>query len=176
MRSFLLGLFLLVSVPAAAQTSDPSEGSNGAFGAKLMIIDDPKAFWDAWNQPENPTINTTSRITQSRPVYGMIILHDCKAGSDGKCKVTARFDMTGPDGKPYDEPHSATAWNQAPAENHLLQASPASIGFRLEPQDKLGRYEIRVTLTDEIARKSVTLRQFVTAEDDAERGDPSTIS
>ena len=62
MRSFFLGLLLLAGVPASAQTGDLSEASDGTFGAKLMIVDDPKAFWDAWNQPENPTINTTSRI------------------------------------------------------------------------------------------------------------------
>jgi len=175
MRRTWLGLLCLLSTPVLAQTTDPSEASNGDFGAKLLTTDDPDGFWREWNQPENPTVSTTSRVTQARPVYAIIVFHDCRAGADGKCKVTAHFDITDPDGKPYDEPRSATAWSEAPAPNHNLQASLASIGFRLEPQDKLGRYEIKATLTDEVAGRRLTLRQSVSAEAE-QAGGPAPIS
>jgi len=165
MRRFWLGLFLLASVPASGQTPDPSEGRDADFGAKLLIIDDLNGFWTEWEKPDNPSVTTTSKITRAHPVYAIIVFHDCQAGADGKCKVTVRFGMTGPDGKPYGaEPHDGLAWAGAPAPNHNIQASNASLGFILEPQDKLGRYEIWATLKDEVSGRSVTLREDVMAE------------
>jgi len=172
MRTFWLALILLLEVPAWAQV--PSEGREGDFGGNMFIIADLDDFWTTWDKPENPTVNTTSKVTHSRPVYAIVVFHDCKAGPDGKCKVTVRFDMTGPDGKPYDEPHGGTAWNNPPAPDHNLLASVASMGFRLEPQDKFGRYEIKATLTDEVADRSVILREIVTAEAESGESSPTT--
>jgi len=169
-----LGFLLLLSAPAFAQTSDPSEGRNGDFGGKLLVTTDLNRFWTEWNKPDNPTIETTSRVTQSQPVYSIVLFHDCKAGPDGNCKVLVRFTMTAPDGKPYDEPHENVAWTAAPPPNHNIQASRASMGFILEAQDKLGRYEIEAKVTDEISGRSITLRQYVTAEAESAGAAPTT--
>jgi hypothetical protein len=164
MHKIGLGFLLLCSFPAWAQASDPSEGRNGDFGGKLLITADPEGFWTEWQKPENPTVATTSKVTLAHPVYAMIVFHDCAAAANGKCSVTARFEIRRPDGKLYDEPATAPAWSEAPAPSHNLLASLASIGFRLEPQDPLGRYQITVRLRDNVAGKSIILREQVTAE------------
>ena len=172
LRIFGLAAGFLASV-ALAQTPDASEATNGDFGAKLLVTDDLQGFWTAWDQPDNPHVMTTSQITRKKPVYAVIVFHDCKAGADGKCDLSVKFEMTGPDGRPYGDSHEGVAWNGSPAPNHNLQASPASMGFILDPQDRLGRYTIIVTLTDKIAGKSLHLNDVVTAVDEPTAQSPT---
>ena len=160
----LLGLALgLIATASFAQTSDPSAAQDGDFGAKLLVSDDPESFWAQWAQPGVPQISTTDQIALGRPVEAIILFHDCAPAPDGNCNVTVHFEITGPDGQPYDKPHNAVAWEHPPAPGHHLLASEASFGFRLEPKDKLGRYLFNATLTDKVSGKSLSLREMVTA-------------
>jgi hypothetical protein len=173
-KKFAAFVFALAATGAIAQTADRSEAQNGDFGAKLLVTPDPDEFWREWEKPDTPHVTTTSRISRAQPVTAMIIFHDCRPGTDGHCNLTVRFEMAGPDGHPYDTAHDAIAWHGPPPPNHNLQASAASMGFRLEPTDRLGRYAIFATLTDTVAGKSVRLVEFVTAVDDLPPPIPST--
>ena len=164
----------LLATNAVAAPADPSEAQNGDFGGKLLLTNDPEGFWREWEKPEPPTVTTTLRVTQARPVHAMVVFHDCKAGSNGKCDVVVRFEIRRPDGALYDESKTAPAWNSAPAPGHNLLASMGSLGFRLEPEDPLGRYQIFATVTDQVANRSITLIQNVTAE--AESTQPQPVS
>src|SRR3982751_4105175 len=174
MRGIWFGLLYLLSTPALAQTADPSEARNGDFGAKLLITDDLQGFWTAWDRPENPEVTTTSRITRAKPVFAIVIFHDCKPAADGKCDLSLKFEMRGPDGRPYGEPHGSSPWKGPLPPNHNIQALPATMGFILEQQDKLGGYSIMATLTDNVAGKSVRVSDVVTAVDDASAARPTT--
>ena len=162
MKHWILGMALLAS-PSLAQ-SDSSQARNGDFGGILLITADPEGFWKAWEQPGTPNIQTTTTVTLSKPVYGMVVFHGCKAAADGNCNVAARFLITAPDGSNYADPKGGDAWKGAPAPGQNLLASASGIGFRLEPQDKLGRYKITAILTDNVAKKSITMFDYVTAE------------
>ena len=164
LRWLWIPIAALLATNALAAPADPSETHNGEFGGKLLLTDDPEGFWREWEQPDPPTVTTTSRITQARPVHAMVVFHDCVAGSTGKCDVVVHFEIRRPDGALYDESKTAPAWSEAPAPGHNLLASLGSLGFRLEPQDPLGRYKIIATLTDQVAKRSITLIQDVTAE------------
>jgi hypothetical protein len=172
MRKFWMVLALLLSMPAWAQEPDLSEGQNGDFGGKIFATTDPEGFWTQWAKPENPTVTTTSRVAQGRPVYVMIVFHDCAAAADGKCNVTAHFEIRRPDGKLYDDPKDGPAWTDKPAPGHNLLASLASMGFRLEAHDPLGRYQVTVTLTDQISHRAITMQEYITAV--AEDSPPTT--
>ena len=172
MKTFGLAIALLASA-ALAQTPDLSEANNGDFGAKLLVTDDLEGFWSAWDKPANPEVTTTSQITRAKPVYAIIVFHDCRPAANGNCDVSVKFEMTGPDGRPYGEAHSGTAWQGPPAPNHNIQASPSSMGFKLDPQDKLGRYTITATLMDKIAGKSLRMSETVTAVDESPPSSPT---
>jgi len=153
----------LVCATGAAPAVDRSESTNGGFGAKLLIVSDTDAFWKEWEQPDTPHITTTSEISVSAPVFAMIVFHGCSPGGDGKCNVGVTFAITSPDGSVYDKPVTADAWGDVPPPGMNLQASLASMGFQLEPTDKLGTYLISATLVDRIAGKSVTMFEEVEA-------------
>jgi hypothetical protein len=173
-KKFAAIVFVLAGTAAIAQTADRSEAQNGDFGAKLLLTPDPDEFWREWEKPDTPHVTTTSRVTRAQPVTAIILFHDCRPGTDGQCNLTVRFEMTGPDGRPYDTAHDAIAWKGPPAPQHTLQASEAWMGFRLEPKDKLGRYAIIATLTDTVAGKSIRLVEFLTAVDDLPPPAPTT--
>lgn len=154
---------------AAAQSGDwtPDQSANGNdFGGKMLVVDDPAAFWKAWEGPTPPHIDTTSIITRSRPVQAMLVFYGCRAGRDGNCNVKVIFSIARPDGKPYGESMSGMAWRGPPAPGRNLVASEAAIGFELEVEDALGPYVIKATLTDEISGKSVNLSETVDAKAD----------
>lgn len=170
-----LGLAIAAMLATGAQAqsgADRSEARDGEFGGKMLITDDPEGFWREWEQPDTPTVTTTSRVTLSRPAHAVIVFHDCTAGSNGKCDVVVRFEIRKPDGKLYDKPLDGKAWSEAPAPGHNLLASLATFGFQLEPQDPLGRYQISATLTDRVAGKSISLSQEVIAEKDSSEAVP----
>jgi hypothetical protein len=162
--SLVLALF---AGAASAQGSVASEAHDGDFGAKLVVTDDADSFYSQWQQPGTPQIVTTERITRGRPVEAVIIFHDCMPAADGDCRVDVHFQMTGPDGKPYDVPLDASAWKHAPPPDHALIPSEATMKFILEPQDQLGRYVITATLSDTISGKKLRLLETVTAVEEA---------
>ena len=155
---------------AAAQNYEPGKGQPSQaveFGGKMLVVDNPEAFWKAWEGPTPPHINTVSTIALSRPVQAMLVFHGCRAGPDGNCRVKVTFSMTGPTGKPYGETLTGYAWRGPPAPGFNLQASEASMGFELEPEDPLGQYLMQATLTDEIGGKTINLSEKVDAVVDA---------
>ncbi|MDQ3077607.1 MAG: hypothetical protein M3Q83_02060 [Pseudomonadota bacterium] len=144
---------------------DASEASSGRLRAKILVTPDIDEFWKAWEGPTPPNIVTTGMVTQAKPVHAIILFGGCTPGADGLCKLSVTFTITAPDGSPYGKPVSGQAWS-GPAGGDNLLASSASFGFRLEPKDKLGHYQMKATLTDEIARISVAMREGVVAKTD----------
>ena len=142
---------------------DPSRAAKGPFAAMMIVTPDADAFVAEWLKPENPTVATTGRIARDRPIHAMLVIAGCKAGPDGNCRVGVEFRMMRPDGAPYGEVRRAPALTGPPAPERNLQLSQASLGFILDPPDPLGRYTIVATLTDEVAGRSLTVRQVVEA-------------
>jgi hypothetical protein len=141
----------------------PSRSAKGSFAAMMLVTPDADAFIAEWLKPENPSVSTTERIARDRPVFAMLIVAGCRAGTDGNCRVGAEFRMKRPDGAPYGPVHRAVALNGPPAPEGNLQLSQASLGFKLDPPDPLGRYTITATVTDEIAGEALIVEQIVEA-------------
>jgi hypothetical protein len=159
----LAALMLTPVVQLDMPRPDPSEAANGDFRGKMLIVSDVEKFWAIWEKPEPPSIETTGEIRRGGRVTAMVVFAVCKAAADGKCNVSATFSMIGPDGKAYGEKASGKAWTEAPAPGFNLLASLAAMTFQLDPPDKLGRYRMIATLTDEVAGKSFTVSDTVTA-------------
>ena len=177
-----LAILLLLALPPAASPAPapeapfawesngrplpphPSRAAKGRFAVMMIVTPDIEAFWAEWQKPEDPHLTSTERIARDSPVFAMLVFSGCRAGADGNCRVSAEFRMTGPDGAPYGEPHRGLAWSGPPAPGRNLQLSEASLGFRLDPPDPLGRYTISATLTDEIAGETLQVEQGVEAQ------------
>ena len=154
---------LAMAAQAPTPTIDPSEGANGDLRGKMMIVPDVDAFWTVWEKPEPPRIDTADTIRPGGKVTAMLVFAICKAAADGKCNVSIHFSMIGPDGVAYGTAASGKAWTEAPAPGHNLLASLSAMTFELEPKDKLGTYRMIAKLTDEVAGKTLTVSQTVTA-------------
>jgi hypothetical protein len=142
---------------------NPSEAANGDFRGKMLIVADVEKFWAVWEKPEPPSIDTASEIRRGGKVTAMVVFAVCKPAADGKCNVSASFSTIGLNGKAYGEAASGKAWTEAPAPDRNLLASLAAMTFELEATDKLGPYRIIATMTDEVAGKSFTVSDTVTA-------------
>jgi hypothetical protein len=148
-----------------AAPDNPAQAAKDGFGVMMAVTPDYEAFWKAWEGPTPPQLPTTTQVTRSTPVHGMLIFSGCKVGPDGKCNVTAELSITGPDGKAYGKTMQAPVWNEPPASGYNLQLSPASIGFRLDPEDALGSYTLHASVTDRLAGTTVVVEQAITAKE-----------
>lgn len=173
-RLGLMGLALTVAAPAWAQEApaertfawrmndeiappDPSLASASGFGVQMLITADYEAFWKAWEGPTPPQLSVTDRTERGKPVMAMLLFTGCKAGADGNCNLTADYHIRAPNGTPYGKPLSGPVWKLPPAPNYNLQLSEGSIGLRVEPGEMLGRYKLKATVTDHVARLTVTV-------------------
>lgn len=148
-----------------AAPDNPAQAAKDRFGVMMAVTPDYEGFWKAWEGPTPPQLTTTSEVTRSKPVHGMLVFSGCKAGPDGKCNVTAELSIIGPDGKAYGKTMQAPVWVGPPAPGYNLQLSPAAIGFRLEPKDAIGRYTLHASVTDRLAGTTVVVQQAITAKE-----------
>jgi hypothetical protein len=174
-------IFLIAAVvaatPAAAQQSngfewkineegaprDSSRASKGGFGVAFMVTDDYEGFWNAWEGPTPPQVSVTDRAERGKPVHAMLIFSGCKPAADGNCNLAAVYTITKPDGTLYGEPMATEVWGDAPAPNYNLQLSPANLGLVVEPEDPLGHYTFKATVTDHVAGVTLAIETPVEA-------------
>ena len=162
----LLPALLAMSAPTVQKPArDLSVDQQGDFLAKMMVVPDLNAFWAVWEKPEPPNVETTSQIGIGERVSAIVIFAGCKAAANGKCNVSVSYSMIDEDGAPYGSASTTPgkAWTEAPAPGHNLLASLSAMTFELERKDKLGTYRITAKLTDEVAHKTLTVSQPVTA-------------
>ena len=162
MKTTILAIAVaLASIPAAgaAQEADNVEALAGDFRIVHLWTTDPEAFLEAWKQPTPPTLATTTRTQRNRPIQQFIIFGNCRANEAGDCHLTARVDITAPDGSPYGEPmvFEALPPSPAPPRGRLILA-PASIGFQVEDGEQLGTYRVALAVTDEVSAQTATSR------------------
>lgn len=153
---------LLLAAPAGGRAAGPS-AQQGGFGAMLLMTADAATFRRAWAGPQPPKLNATTNATRGRPVYAMVIFSGCRAAADGKCRVTAQFSVTKPDGRPYRPSAETKLWGGPPAPARRMQLAESSVGLKLEPKDPPGAYRVRALVTDHVAGISVPVEQAVTA-------------
>ena len=161
-----LPALVMMSVPAGqVPARDSSVDQQGDFLAKILVVSDLDAFWSVWEKPDLPTVETTSEVSIGQRVSAIVVFAGCKAAADGKCNVSISYSMIDQDGAPYGSASTAPgkAWSGAPAPGHNLLASLSAMTFELEHKDKLGTYRIIAKLTDEVAHKTLTVSQAVTA-------------
>ena len=148
--------WLTNGVPASG---DSKMGSNGAFGAMLVLTDDWPAFLKSWEQPTlGFEFRSAHSIGKGQPLTSAIIFTGCQAASSGNCRVVADFRVLDPAGKTYAENKGANIWNLAPPPDKILQLSVESLGVSLDPPDRLGTYVFVASVTDRVANKTIELR------------------
>lgn len=177
MRRMLFILALLVAgAPALAQPSgfswklndkdapaDPSRASKDGFGVLMLLTAKYQAFLDAWNGPTPPHLSITEVVTREQPVNAMLLFSGCRPAPDGNCNVMAKITVLAPNGSRYGDILEAQAWGGPPTPQYVMQLAKISLGFKLEPEDSLGIYTLKATVTDEVAGTTLQVEKAVAA-------------
>jgi len=140
--------------PIAAQ---PASGDNmEAQAGELRIVQvwttDPKSFVASFAQPNLPALRASTTAARNQPIHLIILYANCQRDPDGKCWLTARVEITAPDGKPYGKPvvFDALPMGEGAAKG-ALGLAPGSMALIVENGEQLGRYRVQLAVTDEIA-------------------------
>lgn len=170
MRSTVLVVILLFSVPALAQWKDngvpvpdePWRRSDGTFGAMLLLSDKPEQFMDDWLKPNPPSMSTTEEAKRGEPIVAFVLFVGCKEVGE-VCNSVVDFKVNRPDGTEYASHAGAELWKGKPGPlGDRIQLSLANLGIRIEPEDPAGKYTVTARVTDLNAFRTVELEQHFT--------------
>lgn len=171
----LLALSALSVTPARAQWNktdaagnrlapEANQASQGAFAVMQIATTDPQKLLTAWAQPTpGVEISTQSSATRNQVIAVFLVFHGCKPDADGRCNLTASFEVFGPDGKPYAQQKEAPVFDGVPTPvAGAMQLSNASLGLRIEDGEELGEYRVVAHTTDHVAKITLTTQQVLT--------------
>lgn len=143
----------------AAETQPSNQARNGELTILQLASDDHERFLREWDQPTPPRLTTTSSIPRNKPIVTFIIYGGCKGDEKGQCNLTADFEVIPPSGPAEADDIQRGApiavGVDAPTSSNLF-LSQAFLGFIADKDDPLGKYRVRVTTTDNVAKLSVT--------------------
>jgi hypothetical protein len=167
MRHFVGFALVLASTPAMAQAQAGSPGpkyaAQGEFSVLQLSTTDPEGVQKVWAQTTpGVEISTQDTATRNQFIYSFVLFRGCMAGEDGKCRLSTRFSIIGPNGKPYGQPHTGVTWDRSPPPAANVQLGNAIIGLRVEDGEALGRYRFIAQTTDHVANITLTTQQTVT--------------
>lgn len=158
-----LGLALTVCGPAQLASAQPTQAGDNveAQAGDLRIVHfwsaKPEEVRAAFSQPTPPQLEMVNAAERNQKIQQFILYANCQRDPDGKCWLSAEVDITAPDGTPYGETLRFDALPLGPAvPRDRIGMAPGSIGLIIEDGEQLGRYRIKLAVTDEIAVQTAT--------------------
>lgn len=159
-------LILVVTSPSFSQgarndkpAGDVKDRTNvNGFGARLVVVENPRQFIEEWLKPEIPKIKRWSATEVKRGDYlgAFLIFIGCRTNAHGICDSEVNYTIHRPDGSIYDELKGQPIWKEAsPAPN--LQLSRGFLGFRFGKDEPTGEYEVKARVYDLNANLSFEL-------------------
>lgn len=153
-------LLALAVSPALAQEQTPADNIEARAG-NLRILHvwttDPDGFRERFARPDNPELAVSLTAERNQPIRQFILYANCQRDPDDHCWLTAKVNITAPDGTPYGEPMAFDALPLGPAVPiGRIGMAPGSIGLVVEDGEQLGRYRVELAVTDEIAVQTAT--------------------
>ena len=157
-RLAALALACAILPPAAqAREGDNVEAQAGDLRIIHLWTTDPEGFIEAWSQPTPPRLSTSTRTARNQPIQQFILYANCTPDEAGNCLLTARADITAPDGTAYGEPLIFPALPSSPGvPRDNIGLAPNSIGLVIEDGEQLGEYRVDLAVTDENAGVTAT--------------------
>ena len=164
----ILAAALLTLAQATVPASTP-ELTNQARVEDFMLLqlwtDDPEKFLEAWKQATPPTLDTTTKIERNETITSFIIFAGCKADVAGKCSLTGDIEFRDPNGEIYGEHKNIDFWNGPAIDSFDLRLSPIGPALVIKDGEKLGKYTVRISITDNNANvTAVTEEELIVVE------------
>jgi hypothetical protein len=157
---------LVVASPSLSQgarkdkpVGDVKDRTNvNGFGARLVVVENPRQFIKEWLKPEIPKIKRWSATEMRRgdSLGAFILFIGCKTDAHGICDSEVDYTIHRPDGSIYDERKGQPLWKEvSPAPN--LQLSRGSLEFRIGKDEPSGKYKVEARVSDLNANLSFEL-------------------
>ena len=160
----VIGLALAVASPALSQ--EPQwKNASGGFGAVLLVTHDWPGFFAT--RHESPPVDylsrirTTSKVQRGEMVVAAVIFYGCAADDAGNCSSSMELQLRRPDGSIYGGYENLELWDGPAPPEGRWEASTATLGLVVEPDDPLGTYTFEAVLRDHVARRVLKLSQTV---------------
>ena len=143
--------------PSLAQEADNVEASAGDLKIIHLWTKDTEGFMRAWEGPTPPRLPTSTTVERNQRITQAILYVNCTKDENGACHLSATVDITAPDGTPYGEPMTFDALKgKVTLGPNVIGLSQAGIGLVIEDGEQLGRYRIKINVTDENAGVTAT--------------------
>jgi hypothetical protein len=159
--SALFVALTLLTPLASAQDGRPDTQANDHFSepgftAVVLLVSD-SSFFEEWQRPETPRIQTDTRYTHGETAYPVLIFQTDAVDEQGHANLTYDLAVIRPDGAPYTgTPLSGLlAWEGAPTP--ALSLSLGQARLLIEEGDPLGLYRVKIVVHDNVGGRSVPL-------------------
>jgi hypothetical protein len=150
--------------PAKPKAAKPlsDRASRGKFGVLQVAAGDAGRFTKDWRLGIASADMTTSTVANS-PLFTFLIFRGCKPGADGKCDLVADFVIYRPDGTTNEDNKGIVVWARAAPESSTKSTlGDGALGFGTDAEGPFGEYRVVATVTDRVAKISVTTQQVLT--------------
>ena len=146
-----------------AQWSEPR--AKPTLSAVLTLSDQPEEVLRGWaGQTASAPGRSVDSIGRGKPIVAFVYFTGCRADASGLCNASADFTILRPDGSVYESFSDRDLWKGKPAPpGGTLRLSAEYVGVIIEPDDPLGRYEVRVSVHDLNDGTTLELKQAFTA-------------
>lgn len=164
MLAALAPLPLFAEQPGKAADREVIQAEAGDFKIIHLWSTQPDAFLKAWSGPTPPQLPSSGRMKRNQVIQQFILFANCTRDNAGHCHLAARMEITAPDGSRYGEVLEFDALDgPAPATPNVIGLTSAGIALVIEDGEQLGRYRVRLTVTDTNADLTVTTLRFLEA-------------
>jgi hypothetical protein len=136
-------------------------GKDGDFEAVLFMTQDAETILENNNAPN--WHQETVSITIGDAIEALLLFRGCLVDSNGTCLVTADYVIESPDGSIYQQALNTDVWKETASPLLTYTLTKTRIGFVLQSDAKAGLYKVRVTVSDQISGKRVSVAGNVMA-------------
>jgi hypothetical protein len=146
---------------ATADKKTPYKDKNGDFEAVLFLTQDADSILANSNAPNwhHEFVN----ITIGESIEALLLFRGCSVNSNGKCLVTADYVIAAPDGSTYQQALNTDVWKETASPLLTYNLTNTRIGFVLQQDAEAGVYEVKVTLSDQVSNKQISVAGKVAA-------------
>lgn len=124
------------------------------FGSLVVLICDLEKFKKEWDRPsvDTPRVTTCTQLKRGERIVAYALFSGCMANPQGNCESLVDFIVYKPDGSVYGERKGAPLWDLQAPPDRKMYLSRANLAVDIEAKDPLGRYKVKVRVTDTNAK------------------------
>ena len=122
----------------------------------IVVLINDRGFFDEWQKPEMPTIESVDTYKRGDQVIPIIIFGTDRKDENGNADLTYDIIIKKPDGAIYGEFNQLNVWKDEEASVMHLVKQPIIIG--IEEKDPLGIYTIDISVYENVKKQKIDFK------------------